>query len=403
MKKKLLIGFGIVLLFALAALAYYFPTIQRLQYVIHLFDEDQIVHNFQNMESIFDASNLEPSPQPLIFPKRLDFKQIETFDYQGKTYNLDEYLKRTNHEGLLILHKDTIVYEQYANGLTPTTTHISWSMSKSVLATMLGIAHDEGLFQLDEPVTKYLPQFKGTGYDGVPIKHLLQMSSGVGFNEDYTDYNSDINRFGRMFAKGSSFEDFAKSLKNEKPSGTYNHYVSMDTQVLGILLAKITGQSLTEFAQKRLWNPMGMQDNAQWIIDDVGFEMALGGLNVTMRDYAKLGQLYLHNGQLNGNKILSRDWIRAAITPDAPHLQPGDHGMSSNHYGYGFQWWIPGGDEGDFFAAGIYNQYIYVQPKKDLVIVKLTANHHFKTEGSVTKDVHLAMLKAMADRFEDEE
>lgn len=399
MRKKLLIGFGVVLLMALAAVAYYFPTIQRLQHVIHLFDEDQIVHNFQNMETIFEVSHLEPSPQPLAFPKRLDFQQIETFDYDGKTYNLADYLKKTNHEGLLILHKDTIVYEQYANGLTPTTTHISWSMSKSVLATMIGIAHDEGLFQLNEPVTKYLPQFNGTGYEGVPIKHLLQMSSGVGFNEDYTDYNSDINRFGRMFAKGSSFENFAKSLKNEKPSGTYNHYVSMDTQVLGILLATITGQSLTEFAQQRLWNPMGMQDPAQWVIDNTGFEMALGGMNVTMRDYAKLGQLYLHQGQLNGNKIVSADWVEAATTPDAPHLQPGDHGMSSNHYGYGFQWWIPAGSDGDFFAAGIYNQYVYVHPKKNLVIVKLTANHHFKTEGPVTKDVHLAMLKGIGERF----
>lgn len=399
MRKKLLIGLGIILTTAAALLVYYYPTIQRLNNVIHLFDEEVIVDNFQNIESIFDVSILNPSPDPLVFPKRLDYQQIETFQYKDSTYNLSQYLQDTNHEGFLILHKDTIVFEQYTNGLTPTTTHISWSMSKSVLATMLGVAHDNGLFQLDEPVTKYLPQFAGTGYDGVPIKHLLQMSSGVGFNEDYTDFNSDINRFGRMFAKGSSFEEFAKSLKNERPSGTYCHYVSIDTQVLGILLAKITGQSLTEYAQKNLWNPMGMQDEAQWVIDNTNAEMALGGLNVTMRDYAKLGQLYLHQGELNGQRIVSADWIKAATTPDAPHLQPGDNGLSSNHFGYGFQWWIPENDEGDFFAAGIYNQYIYVQPKKDLVIVKLTANHHFKTEGSVTKDVHIAMLKTMAAQF----
>ncbi|MFT4759621.1 MAG: CubicO group peptidase (beta-lactamase class C family) [Paraglaciecola sp.] len=403
MRKKLLIGLGVVLLIAAAALAYYYPTIKRLQTVIHLFDEDKIVYNFQNIEKIFDVSTLQASPKHLTFPKQIDYQQIETFQYKDSTYNLNKYLEETKHEGFLILHKDTVIFEQYANGLTPITTHISWSMSKSVLATMIGIAHDKGFFQLNEPVTKYLPQFVGTGYDGIPIKHLLQMSSGVGFNEDYTEYDSDINRFGRMFATGGSFEEFAKTLNNERPSGTYCHYVSMDTQVLGILLAKITGQSLTEYAQQNLWNPIGMQDEAQWVVDNTNSEMALGGLNMTMRDYAKLGQLYLHEGNLNGHQIVSANWIKAATTPDAPHLQPGDNSLSSNNYGYGFQWWIPEKDEGDFFAAGIYNQHIYVQPKKDLVIVKLTANHHFKTQGPVTKDVHIAMLKTMAAQFSDKE
>ena len=401
MRKKLLIAVGLILLMAVGALAYYYPTIQRLQHVIHLFDEDVIVHNFQNMDEIFEVSILEPSPNPLVFPKKQDYELMEEFQFEDSTYNLAQYLKETNHEGLLILYKDTVVFEQYANGLTENTRHISWSVSKSMLATLLGIAHDQGLFQLDEPLTKYLPQFVGTGYDGVPIKHILQMSSGVGFNEDYTDYNSDINRFGRTFAKGTSFEEFAKSLKNQRPSGTYCHYVSMDTQVLGILLAKVTGQSLTAFAQNQLWNPIGMQDQATWVVDNTGFEMALGGMNVTLRDYAKLGALYLHEGKLNGQKIVSADWIKAATTPDAPHLQPGDHGHSSHHYGYGFQWWIPEGEEGDYFAAGIYNQYVYVQPKKDLVIVKLTANHHFKTQGAITKDVHMAMLKTIAADFPD--
>lgn len=399
MRKKLLTGLGLLLLIAAAGLAYYYPTIQRLQNVIHLFDEEVIVYNFQNMEQVFESASLKPSSKPVKFPKKLNYQLIKEFTFKDSTYNLADYFMETKHEGLLILHKDTVVFEQYANGLKENTSHISWSMSKSVVATMLGIAHDEGLFQLEDPVTKYLPQFKGTGYDGVPIKNILQMSSGVGFNEDYTDYNSDINRFGRAFATGSSFEEFAKSLKNQRPTGTYCHYVSLDTQVLGILLAKITGKSLTQYAQEKLWNPMGMQDDAQWIVDNTGFEMALGGLNVTMRDYAKLGQLYLHNGYYNGQQIVSQNWIKMATTPDAPHLQPGDHGMSSNQYGYGFQWWIPQDNEGDFFAAGIYNQYIYVQPKKELVIVKLTANHHFKTQGSQTKDVHIAMIKRIAEDF----
>ncbi|MFT7606623.1 MAG: CubicO group peptidase (beta-lactamase class C family), partial [Saprospiraceae bacterium] len=215
-------------------------------------------------------------------------------------------------------------------------------------------------------------------------------------------FNSDINRFGRAFAMGSPLEDFCKTLKQSRKPGSYCHYVSIDTQVLGMLLAKVTGKSLTENLQEKLWNPMGMEYPAEWITDNTGFELALGGLNITLRDYAKLGQLYLHNGRFNGKQLVSESWIKAATTPDANHLMPGEHDLSSHHFGYGYQWWIPQDDYGAFFAAGIYNQFIYIQPNKDLVIVKLSANHHFKKEGSVTKDIHMAMFKAMAEAFGDE-
>lgn len=403
MLKKILSILAILAIIGLAVLIYNYKTIQRLQRTIHLFDEDVIVYNFQNMAEISDISHLAPSPSPTIFAKQLDYKLIDQFSFKDSIFKTEEYLKNTITEGLMVIHRDTVVFEQYYNGLKENTTHISWSMAKSVVSTLLGIAHDEGLFKLDEPVTKYLPQFKGTGYDNVPIKHILQMSSGVGFNEDYGDYNSDINRFGRAFAIGSSFEEFAKTLKNARPSGTYCHYVSLDTQVLGILLSKITGKTLTAYLKEKLWIPLGMQDKAEWIVDDTGFEMALGGLNMTMRDYAKMGQLFLHKGYFNGKQIVSEQWVEAATTPDAPHLMPGDHGKSSHNLGYGYQWWIPEVDEGDFFAAGIYNQYIYVQPNKDLVIVKLSANHHFKTEGPITKDIHIALFKEMAKSFPSKE
>lgn len=403
MFKTILKALGVLAVIGIAVLIYNYKTIQRLQRTIHLFDEDVIVYNFQHMDELGAVTRLKPSPSPVFFPKALNYKLIEQFKFKDSTFTTEAYLKNTRTEGLMILHRDTIVFEEYYNGLTEQTTHISWSMAKSVVSTLLGIAHDDGLFELDAPITQYLPQFKGTGYDGVPIKHILQMSSGVGFNEDYGDYNSDINRFGRAFAVGSSFEEFAKTLKKDKPSGTYCHYVSIDTQVLGILLAKITGKSLTEYLKEKIWIPMGMQDNAEWIIDDSGFEMALGGLNMTLRDYAKLGQLFLHKGQFNGQQIVSAEWVEAATTPDAPHLMPGNHGQSSHNLGYGYQWWIPEVDEGDFFAAGIYNQYIYVQAKKDLVIVKLTANHHFKTEGPITKDIHIAMFKEIAETFPEQE
>ena len=380
-----------------AALKY--KTIKRLYTAIHLFDENVIVDNFQNMDKHFKVKSWEASDQPIPFPKNISYNLIETFTHRDSLYNVSDYLKYVNTEGLMILYRDTVIFEVYDNGLTPETTHISWSMAKSVVATLMGIAYDDGLYKLDDPITKYLPQFIGTGYDGVKIKDILQMSSGVKFVEDYGDYNSDINRFGRAFAMGSSLEKFAMSLVREREPGTYCHYVSMDTQVLGILLIKLTGMSLTDYLKLKLWEPLGMQDDAQWIVDNTGLELALGGLNMTLRDYAKLGQLYIHEGMFNGQQIVSKEWVNMAVTPDAPHVMPGVQDMSSHDYGYGFQWWVPNPDEGDYFAAGIYNQYIYVQPDKDLVIVKLSANHHFKTEGSETKGTHISFFKEIANKF----
>lgn len=399
MKRKILQGLGILLLLLLLAAWFKRTTIKRLYNTIHLFDEGVIVQNFQNMDKVFNVTRLSPSPKPFTFPKRIDHQLLESFDYNGKPYSVAEYFDYTNTEGLLILHRDTIVFEEYYRGLEPSTTHISWSVAKSFLSTMLGIAYADGLFELDKPVTDYLPQLKGTGYDGIKIKNILQMSSGVAFNEDYGDFNSDINRFGRTIALGSSLEDFCKSLKNERPQGTYHHYVSIDTQVLGMLLAKVTGQTLTDYLQNQLWNPMGMEYGGEWLADDTGFELALGGLNVTMRDYAKLGQLFLHQGYFNGKQIVDSTWIQAATTPDAPHLYPGERENSFHLHGYGYQWWVPDNDPGAFFAVGIYSQFIYVQPEKNLVIVKLSANHRFKEDGVESKHIHLAMFKEMAKHF----
>ncbi|MFK8105331.1 MAG: serine hydrolase domain-containing protein [Saprospiraceae bacterium] len=396
--KVLAFLFLILLLFA----AYHYKKIQRLLHVNSLFDEKNIVDNFMNMEKSFPFHHIEKSKVPYAMPSNLGYTLPSSFSYQEQNFQVQDYLNYSNTTGLMLLHRDTIIYESYHLGMQKNTTHISWSVAKSFVSTLVGIALEEGLFEsIQDPITKYLPQFKDTGYDGVKIKDILQMSSGVGFNEDYRDFNSDINRFGRHFALGKSFESFALSLKNEKPPGTYNHYVSLDTQVLGMLLRKVTGKTLAAYLKEKIWDPMGMEYDAQWVIDQDDVEMALGGLNVSLRDYAKLGLLYLREGQWEGQQIVPKTWVKQAVTPTEPHLMPGATTLSNSHFGYGFQWWIPQNWQGDYFAAGIYNQYIYVNPSKDLVIVKTSANHHFKEIGDESKDIHVALLQAIAQGFPD--
>lgn len=401
MRSKILKGLGLLVVLVLVVALFNKKKITQLYTVLHIFDEDQIMHNFMNMEDLFDTRTIEKSSNPTRLVKAVNYTPIVAFGYEDSTINVPQFIEDTRTMGLLVMQSDTIIYEEYFNGMTESTTHISWSVAKSVVATLLGIAYHDGLIKdLSDPITNYLPQLAASGYNEVQIKDILNMSSGVGFDEDYRDFNSDINRFGRAFALGSSYESFALSLENERKPGTYNHYVSIDTQVLGMLLEKVTGKRLSVYLKEKLWDPMGMEHDAQWIIDETGMELALGGLNISLRDYAKLGLLYLQKGRWKDKQLVPAEWIERAISPDAPHLMPGrDNQNSSNRYGYGFQWWVPEKPKGDFFAAGIYNQYIYVYPEKDFIVVKLSANHHFRTPGDESKYQHIDFFQAMADAF----
>jgi len=373
--------------------------IKRLNAVNHLFDEGNIIENFQGMEKIFDVSRLTASPNPLQLEEKLTYELPKIFKYKDEEVDLAAYLKHTRNEGLLIIHKDTIIYEKYSNGLTMEKQHISWSMSKSFVSALIGIYVEKGLIDLSTPISDYLPEFKDSGYDGVSVKDVLQMSSGVGFNEDYADFNSDINRFGRAFALGTSLRSFSLSLKKDLEPGTFNRYVSIDTQMLGMLLQAVTNKSITALLKEHIWDPVGMEYDAYWITDNENMEVVLGGLNATLRDYAKLGLLYLHKGTLNGNRILAEDWIEKSTTPDAPHLMPNQTDLSINHYGYGYQWWTPQFPKNDFFAVGIYSQFVYINKEKDLVIAVLSSNHHFKSDTELYKDKHINMLQQIAEEF----
>ena len=222
------------------------------------------------------------------------------------------------------------------------------------------------------------------------------MSTGVLFNEDYADPNSDINRFGRAIATGTSMRDFSKTLTREKPPGSYMHYVSINTQVLGFLLQEVTKKSISEYLYEKIWNPLGMEDSAYFILDDVGDELALGGLNATLRDYAKFGLLYLQKGRWEDKQILSEQWIIDSHKTDGDHLVPGERDTSSNPWGYGYQWWVPGFPDTDFTASGVYNQYIYIDPLTDVLIAKTSSNYKYTSELQMSKDMHVAMFRSIA-------
>lgn len=399
-------GVSLGILFVLIVLLLvYQKNLVRLYTAITLYEEDKIVHNFLSMYESFNSTIIPASTEPLPFseePKPLP----NSFNYDNHPMPLTGFLEDTQTTGLLVLKDGNIVFENYWLGHANGKPHISFSVAKSFVSALMGIAIEEGFVtSIEEAVTDYVPELVGSGYAGVSIKDVLQMSSGVRFNEDYGDFNSDINRFSRATAFGTSLDDFSASLVRERDPGTYHHYVSIDTQVLGMVLTRATGKSLTQYLSEKIWQPLGMEHQAYWLADDNNMELALGGLNVSLRDYAKLGWLFLNQGawtdsQNNTTQIVPKQWVIDSTTADAPHLVAGENNpASSSSFGYGYQWWLPLGAEDEFAAQGIYNQYIYIDPDQNLVIVKNSANHRFTDKSLNWSAKHYAMFRAISEHY----
>ena len=398
MSKFLIVILAILVL----AIVMYSPNIYKLYKLATLYNEKSIAKNFISINKVFDTSNpISASEKPFVFEKE-DFELPNSYEFEGEQLNLIEGLDHFHTDGLIILHDGKMLFEKYWNGNTKDSKHIAFSVSKSYLSALFGIAIEEGLIKsIDDSVSIYLDDFEGTGYEDVKIKNLLQMSSGIEFNEDYADPNSDINRFARATAKGSSFRDFAKTLKNGKKQGTYNHYVSLDTQVLGMILESVTDMPLREYLYKRIWSKIGTESDAYYIADKTGTDMALGGLNATLRDFSKFGQLYLNEGSWDGEQIVPKSWVVKSHTPDAPHLMPNAGDLSSSEWGYGYQWWIPGDPLTDYTAHGIFNQFIYVDPVSNVVIAKTSSNHRFRSEKEYSKAAHIAMFRSITKHIQN--
>ena len=338
---------------------------------------------YLKMDEYFDTKEIHNSDNVFLFPERNTVILPKEFKYENKLFNTQKYLDSSYTQGFLVLHEDSISYESYYLGQNKNTRHISWSVAKSFVSALMGIAIDEGFIKsIEDNVEKYLPELSKSGYNGVKIRELLQMSSGIKFDETYSDMNSDINRYWRGFVLGESQDAFASTLKNKITPGTFNHYVSINTHVLGMIIVKTTGKSLTEYLEEKIWKIIGMEYNGYWLVDGEGMEMALGGLNATLRDYTKMGKLFLDSGRWKGLQIVPEEWVLESTSINGEHLEATSINSAHPNIGYGYQWWIPGnsqkyGNEEEFMAIGIYNQFIYVNRSTKTVIVKNSANKNY--------------------------
>lgn len=230
-----------------------YKTIKQIYHGITLFDESRLSENFRNLDKRFSSVKVASGETVFLLEKNLRDLPDE-YRYLNEKRSVNEFIEKTGTTGLLVAKGDKILYEEYFNGYLDTDRMITWSVSKSVISALVGIAIEEGyIFSVHDLVIEYVPSLSASGYDGVSIKDVLQMSSGIGFNEDYADRNSDVNQMGsRSLGFGGSLEDLLISLEREKEPGTFNQYVSSDTQVLGMVLREATGVDIAKYTQEKV-------------------------------------------------------------------------------------------------------------------------------------------------------
>jgi len=378
MLKKILVLLTII---ALIMIFMYKDLYTRVTVIGTLFSGEEQYENLNRFYKFIDSSTLSPSSNPLNFKSSKTISLPASFNFNDAVIGTENFLKRTDTSALLILQNGRIQFEKYWLTGGENVQWMSMSVAKSFISALVGIAIRDGhINNIEEAISDYVPELKNSPYNNVRIKDVLQMSSGASWNEDYSDPESDINRWAKIFALGGSFDEFIQTLSYDFKPGTRNHYNSMDTQALGMLVDRATGKTITNYMTEMLWHPMGASNEGYWLLDSEGMEMAFAGLNITARDYAKFGELYRLDGRLNGQQIVPKSWVKDSITPDGPHLTPGNNPLSDYPLGYGYQWWVPGGDKGEFMAIGVYNQMIYVAPESNMVIVKLSANSSYGTD-----------------------
>ncbi|HEV7963669.1 MAG TPA: serine hydrolase [Actinoplanes sp.] len=331
-------------------------------------------------------------------PRPLDL----TYRFEGREFSLADLHARTFTTAFVVLHRGEVVHEAYPGRFARRGTRFQlFSLTKGATSMLIGIALAEGAIDsVKDTVTDYLPDFAGTAYDGPTLADLLDMSSGVGDVEAWDVPDSDIKRFEEAVLGSGSIEDVVRSARRTAEPGERFNYSTLDAQVLGWVIEAATGMSLARYAAERLWSRIGAEHDAYYWLSRSQPRTAIGGgsLNAAARDVARLGLLMAHDGRLDGEQIVPRDWVQRSRDRDLPHLAVGALGESGyDHYGYANMWWTLGGERQAITGLGVHGQYLFVDPVADVVIVKCSA---WPTEDDEPRDREtITALQQIADHL----
>lgn len=309
--------------------------------------------------------------------------------------DIDALMRHQRNAGLIIIQDGKIRFEKYALGYGPEGRWTSFSVAKSLTSTLVGAAVKDGYIKsLEDKVTVYMPDLRGSAYDDVTVRQLLTMTSGVKWNEDYTDPKSDVALFNLQKPEpGVDITvSYMRKLPREAPAGSKWVYKTGETNLIGVLVSSATGKTLSAYLSEKVWKPFGMERDGAWMLGATGHEISGCCISATLRDYARFGMFILGGGMAGGKKVLPDDWLALATTKQADIDVPGR--------GYGYQWWT--NDDGSFAAQGIFGQGIFIDPKRKLVIAS-NGNWPHATDPEGVGAERLAFYKAVQRAVDSEE
>ncbi len=332
---------------------------------------EQKVAGFRNMEKIGPTRLIAAGENPYPLPSNKKDLGSITFTHEDTAWSIDQYVETQKIAGIIVVKDGEIIYERYELGNTEESRWVSYSIAKSVTSMLIGAAIKDGYIEsVDEMITDYVPRLKGTPYDQSSIRNVLQMSSGVQWNEDYADPAADINV---TPWETLAIYDYLKTKPREAEPGEIFGYNTAETNLVGNVLRSAVGNNLSTYLSEKIWKPFGMERDAYWALTEVGGG-EFGGccINATLRDYARIGLFALSGGVLpDGSKVLPDNWMQESTTP------------SKGYEGYGYLWWLRGG--GVYAASGIFGQRIQIYPADKIII----ALHSARDDASNPADWRL--------------
>ncbi|MBC5768034.1 serine hydrolase domain-containing protein [Ramlibacter albus] len=323
----------------------------------------------------------KPSPLPQGAPLKLPL-------------DMDAYMAGQRAAGIVIVHDGKIRFERYGLGFDGDGRWTSFSVAKSMTSTLVGAALRDGhIKSMDDKVSTYIPQMKGSAYDDVSIRQLLTMTSGVQWNEDYSDPNSDVARFNNHKPEEGvdALVSYLRKLPRAAPAGTRWNYSTGETNLVGILVSNATKKPLADYLSEKIWQPAGMEQQATWILSKTGKEISGCCIQAATRDFARFAQFIANGAQVDGQPIVPDGWLAEATSQRVPTDQPGR--------GYGYQWWT--WDDGTFTAVGIFGQGLLVDTKRKLVIAS-NANWAGGARDPKASAARQAFYKAVQKAIDEE-
>jgi CubicO group peptidase (beta-lactamase class C family) len=327
---------------------------------ILMWTPEQQAWGYRNMEKVGPVRVIKRGDH--VFPLPASDHPIDpAITYKGKTYTADSYMAAWRVSGLLVIKDGKVVLERYGLGRKSDERWTSFSVAKSMTSTLIGAAIRDGYIKsLDEPVTTYIPELKGSAYEGVTVRQLITMTSGVKWNEDYTDMNSDVAKVGLSILEPgvNPVVSYMRKLPREAPPGTKFVYKTGETDLAGILLSNAVHKPMAEYLSEKIWAPFGMEQDGIWVEDIAGHERGGCCMSMTLHDYGRIGMFMLGGGMAGGKPVLPDGWVADATSP---HVKEPP---------YGYFWWLT---QGGYEAEGIFGQSISVFPAEHLVVVQNSA------------------------------